>query len=273
MADEILMTTETQTAPDLTAALEGLLRKYAVAVPEGWRLAGGDPATVEDGGTLVLFAGCLRPTAELSGKTVPLLPWRSRRRYVELKRLVEGRTIAPVLMGRFACMTDGRRWPLAAILYRELDLAEWIMASEITSVFASIHGDGAANVIVRLAGGEVLSIEAGTTLPPGAEMQDRHELIARRGVASDRVVDTCVPQSSVYAFTGSGPRQYTDTDFELFGLDAEAVDLVRAAFDALSSTRTREALCRTHRRLTRLVAAAFESDRRVERLDVEGGPA
>jgi len=56
-------------------------------------------------------------------------------------------------------------------------------------------------------------------LPVGTAMIDRHELIAGRGVACDRVVDTQVPQDSIYALTGDGERRYTDTDAELFGLE------------------------------------------------------
>ncbi len=101
-------------------------------------------------------------------------------------------------------------------------------------------------------------------------MHDRHELIARRGVASDRVVDTQVPQSSVYVWSDSGADDFTDTDAELARLDPDSVALVRAAYDALSRPEGREELRLEHERQRRLVAMAYESDRQQKRLHVEG---
>jgi hypothetical protein len=188
--------------------------------------------------------------------------------------------------------------PLQAILYREFDLIEWISGKPIVGTYASManpspeKGGGsnlperpgggcaqigpvpffrAANVIVRLASGVVGSVEAGTTLPAGTAMQDRHEMIARRGVASDRVVDTQVGQSSVYTWTAAGQQQHTDVDAELFGLDVEQVALVRSAFDVLSRPNRILTLQERHRRLRQLVELAYESNRRRERLVVEGG--
>ncbi len=250
---------------DLNAALEGLLRKYAVETTEPWRLGdGGD-------GTATLLPGWSMLDVEADEFVVPLLPWRNERRFVELKGLVDARTVEPILTCRFACMSDGRTMPLPAILYREFDLAEWLVGSPIVNVYASIQEQRAANVIVRLENGVVCSLEAATTLPDGQAMKDRHELIARRGVASDRVVDTQVEQSSIYAFTDDGTAEYTDTDAELFGLDADRVALVRSAYECLSRPDRAEELRQRHKRLVGLVELALESDRKRQRLAAEGG--
>jgi len=240
----------------LQAALAGLVEKYAVAAPPGWRLV---DAAEGMAGSLHLPAG-----------RVPLLPWRCERRFVELRRLVEAGTVEPVLMSRFSCQTDGRRLPLAAVLYRELDLAEWILGSPVASVMTSMAGS-VANVIVRLANGSLEGIEAGAGLPAGRAMVDRHELIARRGVASDRVVDTQVPQSSVYLYGDAGVQQWTDTDTELYGLELDEIDLVRAAFEVLGHPERADAFRRQHERLARLGELVLESGRSRRRLDVEGG--
>ena len=200
---------------------------------------------------------------------IPLLPWRLERRFVELRRLVESGTVEPVLMLRFSCQTDGRQMPLAAVLYREFDLAEWLMRSEIVSVMASINAQ-AANVVVRLAGGTIGSVEAHAALPEASPMLDRHELIARRGVASDRVVDTQVPQSSVYLYGPGGVRQWTDTDAELYGLSTGEINLVRAAWEVVARPELAGDLRRQHSRLVRLVRLAFESDHRRQKLAMEG---
>ncbi len=266
--------TATTPRPDLEDALAGLLRKYAVEPPGRWRFAAAGQASPEPADGIALVPGerlCVSDTWDLPQGTVPLLAWRYERRFVELRRLVAEETIAPLLMCRFARLTDGRRLPLPSILYREFDLLEWLSGSRIVGVYASMWKDGnatdvAANAIVRLADGVVASVEAGTTLPDGAAVHDRHELIARRGVASDRAVDTQVPQSSVYAWTAQGSAQYTDVDAELFGLEADRVALVRAAFDALRRPESVPDLLRQHYRLCQLVELAYESDRRQERL-------
>ena len=56
-----------------------------------------------------------------NGKSVNLLPWRIERRFVELKKIIDGKTLEDVSTFRFAtfsCGGDGRK-----LLARELDLA------------------------------------------------------------------------------------------------------------------------------------------------------
>jgi hypothetical protein len=259
----------TSVAERLGAALAGLLEKYAVDAPPGWTLRLGLDGDV---GPAMLLPGWTVREHPLRDGWVPLLPWRSQRRFLELKRLVDDHVVNPVLMARFACQTDGSLLDLPAILYRELDLTEWLLGVPVAAVMASIQGH-AANVIVRLGNGVLCGVEAGAMLPAGTSMIDRHELIARRGVACDRVVDTQVPQDSIYAFTSDGAKRYTDTDAELFDLTPDEVLLVRAAFETLQHFDRAEALRRQHRRLAALVRLIFESDRRRERLAVEGETA
>jgi len=258
--------TATETTPDLTAAVRRLLEKYGKPLPVAWQVLPAPPPRRGDKGTTTLVPGWSLLAAEPDEAFVPLLPWRSERRFVELRRMVADRTVEPLLMCRFSCSTDGRPLDLAAVLYREFDLAEWLTGTPIAALTATIEGGRRANVIVRLADGVVCGVEAAATLPAATPMLDRHELIARRGVACDRVVDTQVPQSSVYTFAEAGARQYTDTDAELFGLSGDETNLVRAAYEALTLPDCIPALRAQHARLAGLVRLAFESDRRCERL-------
>ena len=252
------------------AMLARLARKYSFKSAGPWRLIDDADGASGDGadGCLKLVPWWLCPGAQLDHASVPLLPWRSERRFQELRAIVAKRTIDPVLMCRFACMTDGLPLDLPAILFREFDLLEWLTGRSMVSVYASVNGF-AANVVVRLAGGVLGGVEAAATLPPGAPMEDRHELIARRGVASDRTVDTQVAQSSVYVTTAAGVDRYTDTDDELFGLDDQQVALVRAAWDALRNPERHAAWRQRYARLARLVTLAVESDRKQQCLAVE----
>ncbi len=166
------------------------------------------------------------------GKTVDLLPWRVERRMVELKKLIDGNTLEDVSTFRFATFSNGgdNRKALA----RELDLAAWLSGSDICRLYA-VGNAKACNVIFRLANGMSGCVECGNGLPSGTEPMDRHEIIARRGVASDRLVDSQVPQESVYVWSEKGKSTFTDVDTELFGLPNDAIWVVRAAFAVLSN--------------------------------------
>ena len=262
------MIIEATTEPrELTEQVRGLLEKYGKSAPPAWRVL---QTPSETSGGLVLVPGWILPETTPDESILPLQPWRFERRFQELRRMVEARTLEDVSMCRFSCLTDGDRMGLASVLYREFDLAEWLTGSTISSVTASIQGGCRANIVLCMSTGVVCGVEAGVTLPPGTAMIDRHELIARRGVGCDRLVDSQVPQHSIYAFTADGTRQYTDTDSELFGLSGEAINLARAAYDALIRPESAAASRHQHRRLTQWVGLAFESDRRCQRLERRG---
>ena len=162
------------------------------------------------------------------GDCVKLLPWRIERRFTELKNLAGNGTLEAVSTLRFAAMSAEDT--LRNLLYRELDLCEFLGESNIRSAFAVVSGSKTANILIKLADGKSVSIECSAALPEKTLALDRHEIIARRGVASDRVVDTQVPQSSIYLFRKEGERCYTDVDSELYGLEYREIWIVRAAF-------------------------------------------
>ena len=161
-------------------------------------------------------------------KTAALLPWRVERRFAELKKIIDSQTLEDVSTFRFASFSAGGDCIKAAT--RELDLAVYLSGANLVQLFAVRNGAAACNILARLNGGISASVECGINLPQGAEILDRHEIIAKRGVASDRGVDTQVPQSSIYEWTQSGNSTFTDVDTELFGLPNEQIWIVRAAF-------------------------------------------
>ena len=259
------------TDTDLTTVVRGLLEKYGQpTAPQlgSWRVLAERPT--DQGKQCTLLPGWTLLNSEPCDTFVPVFPWRNERRFQELQRILTEGTLESLSMCRWAAMTDGAEMNLAAVLYREFDLVEWVTGSPIIAVQASIQAGRWANVILRLASGVVCGVEVGTTLPPGSAPIDRHELIAQRGVACDRVVDSQVPQNSIYTFTASGSAAYTDTDAELFGLPLDEVNLVRAAYETLTHVDRIDAFRRQHRRLVGLVQLAVESDRRIERLAAEG---
>jgi len=197
--------------------------------------------------------------ADSNGKETILLPWRVERRFFELKKMMNEGTLEGISTLRFASMTSSGC--LCKLLVKELDLAVWLTGKKITSVFAVCGGDKAANVIAKLEAGLNVSVECGTGLPEGADPIDRHEIIASRGVASDRVVDTQIPQASVYLFTNAGEKKFTDTDEELFGLCDEDILLVRAAFAVLSHPEYSDEWNNAFADAEQKASAVFESDK------------
>lgn len=167
------------------------------------------------------------------GNKVDLLPHRVERRFVELKKIIDGKTLEGISTFRFAAFRP--KGDLRKMLAAELDLVAFLSGSDVSSLFAAGDGQRVCNVIFRLANGMSGCIECSSGLPAGTPLLDRHEIIARRGVASDRVVDTQVPQHSIYLWNEDGTATYTDVDTELFGLSDEAIWTVRAAFAVLSN--------------------------------------
>ena len=165
------------------------------------------------------------------GRRAALLPWRVERRFVELRKIIDGGTLEEASTFRFAAFSAGGDPVRAAA--KELDLAAYLAGSPIRRIFAVRSGNAACNVLARFANGMSASVECGSKLPAGTCGMDRHEIIARRGVASDRAVDTQVPQSSIYEWTDGGVATFTDVDTELFDLPNEEIWVVRAAFAVL----------------------------------------
>ena len=196
----------------------------------------------------------------LNYNDMPLLSWRFNRKFVELKKIVSDEVVENVSMLRFCSLGDPNLWSLNALMYREFDLCEFITGSRIAYLHATLSYGLAGNIIVKLENGVIGSIEIGVQVPTGRPLIERHEIIARRGVASDIVVDTQVPQSSIYTFTENGNIGYKDVDNELFGMDEFQVEWVRAAFHHLKDPTQSENLIKQHNHLSRLVERALESN-------------
>lgn len=171
------------------------------------------------------------------GDTI-LLPQRVERRFIELKKMTMDRNaggtgnLEGISTLRFASFA-----PIGAslrdLLARELDIASFLGNADIVKVFGAGADGYAINVLAKLANDINVSVEIGAGMPAGSEPFDRHEIIARRGVASDQTVDTHTKHSSLRLWGEKGTVDYTDVDTELFGLDNEEVWIVRAAFALL----------------------------------------
>ena len=195
-------------------------------------------------------------SVSVDGTKTPLLPWRYERRFEELKKLVDSKTVDGISV--FRIISIGHKTDdMEALLTRELDVCRFVLGTEIKEVFAI--GNGAAlNVSLKLENGVVCTIELATTLPENEERISKHEIITARGIACDMNVDTQAMQSSVYIY-GERNARYTDVDYELFGLDIVGVSTVRAAFAAARDASVRALFAEQSSILAKLVATVKES--------------
>ena len=166
-------------------------------------------------------------TIEIDGASVPLLPWESERRFIELRNLVLTGRLGNVCTYRIG-HTAKKGTDMLELLAREIGILEFTVNSKVKEIFA-IAGKYAMNCIVETENGCVCTIELAATLNDGQNDIDKHEIITDNGVACDRVVDTQMPQSSIYLF-GKTQEEFTDTDAELYGYTETRINTIRNAF-------------------------------------------
>lgn len=188
----------------------------------------------------------------------PLLPGRMERKIVELKKMTENGTLEGVSTLRFAAFAP-KGADLEAMLAKELDLAAYLGASDVVRVMAVANGP-AVNVLAKLANDVNVSVEIGAGLPKGEVGYDRHEIIAKRGVACDQTVDTHTPHASIRCWDKDGMTEYTDVDTELFGLSYDEIWNVRAAFALLQGRASAKIWKAAWSKAAKAAALAFTAD-------------
>ena len=189
----------------------------------------------------------------------PLIPGRMERKIVELKKFTENGTLEGVSTLRFASFAPKGTDP-EAMLAKELDLAAYLGGTDIVRVMAVASGKTAINVLAKLANDVNVSVEIGTGLPKGELGYDRHEIIAKRGVACDQTVDTHTPHASIRCWDEKGAVEFTDVDTELFGLTYEEIWNVRAAFALLQKRASAKIWKSAWTKATKAAKLAFKAD-------------
>ena len=138
---------------------------------------------------------------------------------------------------------------------------------EAKEVFA-IAGENAMNCIVETENGCVCTIELGATLSEGERDIDKHEIITDNGVGCDRVVDTQMPQDSIYVF-GQEKKTYMDTDAELYGYSEIEINTVRNAFAVAKCEELQKSNTEKWSHIQKVVACAKQSLESMENVKVE----
>ncbi len=200
---------------------------------------------------------CDNQSVEVNGKKYALLPWRNERRFIELKKVVEN-TIGNI--SHFKTMSlNPKNVCLQYIIKRELDTAEFISGLKVTEIFEAKNGN-TCSVMCMTDKKAVFTLELDATLEEGLEVIDKHEIISDRGTACDRNVDSQTPIYSLYVY-GKKKEEYTDVDFELYGLSIYEISVVRQAFDIAKDEAIGDANNEANARLEMLLEKAAESEK------------
>lgn len=199
--------------------------------------------------------------AVIDGAEVPLLSHRAERRFIELKNMVQGGTLQGISVMRVARIIE-KGADIFEALYRELDLCQFILGRKIVAVTA-MQNENTLNVISTAEDGVVCTLEIAATLAKGEIPKDKHEIISQRGIACDVVVDAQLKQDSIYLF-GAENKKFTDVDFELYGLSAEEIAVVRSAF-TIAQKNAKDEMIAIDQSLTLLVEMAKKSIQTGER--------
>ena len=226
--------------------LNYLLEKYSV----------GKDATLSSDGKYV----------KIDGESVPALPYESERRFIELRGLVMNGRLGNMCTYRIG-HTAPKGTDLFELLAREIGILEFTVNSVATEIFA-IAGGSAMNCIVETENGCVATIELAATLGEGERDIDKHEIITDGGVACDRVVDTQMPQESIYVY-GKKQAVYMDTDAELYGYKECEINTIRAAFAIAKNAELCKEKCAKNAHIEKVIAAAKASLLTLENVKVE----
>ena len=153
------------------------------------------------------------------------------------------------------------------MLAREVGILEFTVSSTAKEIFA-IAGKNTMNCIVETENGCVCTIELGATLEEGQKDVDKHEIITDNGVTCDRVVDTQMPQDSIYVF-GKNKQAFMDTDAELFGYEEIEINTIRNAFAAAKNVEVQTANVAKWTHIQKVVEGAKKSLATLENVKVE----
>ena len=144
-----------------------------------------------------------RTEAIIDGVKCTLLPWRQERRIVELANLSQNKAASGGIQGvsvmRTAHITTKEN-DLMDIVIKELDICEYVIGKKAKEIFAVGDTENVMNIIMKLENDVICTLELSATLAKGNKDIDKHEIIAQKGVACDRLVDSQMPNSSIYAF-------------------------------------------------------------------------
>lgn len=194
----------------------------------------------------------------LEGERIPLLAHRYEPRINAMRRYGSAKPRENCSLNTISFI--GKDTSLDALIYREMDLTEYLLHSRINKVTAFIKG-GAANMLLVTEMGSVGGLELGATMAEGAMAQVNHRLITTHGCATDRTVNNVSEQSGVYLFRDDDvrPIEYNDGEYYLFGLTVEDSVIATYIFAIMQGKVDKNELIEQDKHLRELIAIARKS--------------
>ena len=161
-------------------------------------------------------AGEYTDTLVLEGERYPLFWWRTDPQVDMMQELAPERKICSMKLNRVC----PKSWGLETLLYKELDIAEYIIGSRVRTVMNFRNGDS-MNMLATMENERAALFELGATLHDGTDEQGRHTYWGEDGMASDRVVSQKLPGKAVYLFTQeqAQPETFHDIFIYVYGLN------------------------------------------------------
>ena len=210
--------------------LTELAAKYSVADNVQVELEEGAIKVSCDKGSYRFFYDFGKALPQDGFVNVPLYHWQLKRRYVELRNILDTEMVKNALAMRIHHIVSPDEFTrsLKDIIVFETNLVEFVTHQRIEKVFSDFSGDVYANCILSTDGNVKVSMELGFS-PEGSQPVLLHEIIGKNGLACDVVVDTQTQQYPIYVFKGKETLTYTDIDAELYDMENTQVDSVRSA--------------------------------------------
>lgn len=251
--------------------LTELAAKYSVAGDVRVELEEGAVKVACDKGCYRFFYDFAKELPQDEYKNVPLYHWQLKRRYVELRNILDTQMVVNALAMRIHHIVSRDEFTksLKDIIVFESNLVEFVTHQKIEKVFSDFSADVYTNCIMSTDGNVKVSMELGFS-PEGSEPVLLHEIIGKNGLACDMVVDTQVQQYPIYVFKGKETLKYTDIDAELYDMDNAQVDSVRFILWALTDISRIDELCENYAHIEKVYEAALAANANVRYTKVEG---
>lgn len=204
-------------------------------------------------------------TLVLDGVKYPLFWWRCDPQVGSMYAKAPSRKICSMKLNRAGAKSAG----LEALLYKELDIAEWTMGSSVRTVMNFRKGNS-MNMLSTMQNDRVALFELTACLHDDTPEQGRHTYWGEDGMASDRVVSQKVASEAIYLFTEDArdPQTYNDIFIYMYGLDR--TDTLKATIIAeiLMGRRSVDDWNERDAHYRKCIAAAAVSAETVRRVEV-----
>lgn len=251
--------------------LTEMAAKYSVAKDLSVELQDGAVKITCDKGAFRFFYDFNKALPQDDFRNVPLYHWQLKRRYVELRNILDNGMVTNPLAMRIHHIVPSDEFvrSLKDILVQECNLVEFITHQRINKIFSDFSGNIYANCIMSTEKNLKVSMELGFS-PKGSEPVLLHEIIGKNGLACDVVVDTQTQQYPIYVFKGKETQKYTDIDAELYDMENTQVDIIRYLMWVLTDTSRIDALCENYVHIEKVCAATLAANANVRYTNVEG---